>query len=68
LARAQQDDGAWSDSYPTEHDFATGGWYRNDLHATALPTMALASWAVSIAAQPHARPVSLRLVAAEAVF
>jgi squalene-hopene/tetraprenyl-beta-curcumene cyclase len=65
LAGAQQGDGTWSDRQPTEHDPATGGWYRNDLHATALPTMALANWAVSVAAQPRDRLVALRLISDE---
>jgi squalene-hopene/tetraprenyl-beta-curcumene cyclase len=65
LAGTQQGDGTWSDRQPTEHEPATGGWYRNDLHATALPTLALAKWARSIAAQSHGRPVALRLISDE---
>jgi squalene-hopene/tetraprenyl-beta-curcumene cyclase len=65
LVDAQHDDGSWSDRQPSEYDSTTGGWYCNDLQATALPTLALANWAVSIAAQGHDRPVALRLICDE---
>lgn len=62
LVDTQQDDGTWSDPYPSERDSATGDWHRNDLYAAALPTLALSNWAVAIASELRDRPAALRLV------
>lgn len=48
LVESQQEDGRWCDSLLSVRDSASGSWYRNDLHSTALPLLSLARWAVAI--------------------
>jgi squalene-hopene/tetraprenyl-beta-curcumene cyclase len=64
LTESQDDCGGWIENGPTSHDEASGRWYRNDLHASALALSALSQWAVAAAsAQPAmAEKPSLNLV------
>ena len=67
LLDSQQDDGRWCDSQFTERDSAAGSWYRNDLHSTAVPLIALARWALAIGDRHEAAQPCLRLVCEESL-
>jgi squalene-hopene/tetraprenyl-beta-curcumene cyclase len=63
LVDQQLGDGAWVETQLTECDSAGGGWYRNDLHSSARPFLALSRWAVAIGKQNHDdKPAGLRLL------
>jgi squalene-hopene/tetraprenyl-beta-curcumene cyclase len=51
LLDTQEEDGGWHEPHFVLHDPATRRWYRNELHATAWPLLALSRWAVVAAAE-----------------
>jgi squalene-hopene/tetraprenyl-beta-curcumene cyclase len=68
LLESQRDNGGWVDKKTVFREPESKHWFRNDLHSTCWPLLALSRFAVaaSSARPAAANGVSLRLVAAAA--